>query len=128
MCGPDVAIEKIMTEKPVVLLNPGTGDARDYGRVSGAWAYSNAKRFAVEVDADSVIKLRGQPDDGRWPFALVFGRRRVALDMPGCSLARVRYVDPLMQNIWFFPRLYVDGHSLTWLYARSALISRQAAK
>ena len=36
---------------------------------------------------------------------------------PGLALAGVRYLDQPGQNIWHFPRLYIDGDSWVWKYA-----------
>jgi hypothetical protein len=44
-------------------------------------------------------------------------QRTVLIEMPGLPLDEVRYVDDDEQNIWDFPRLYVDGGSVVWCYA-----------
>lgn len=37
--------------------------------------------------------------------------------MPGLPLSKVRYVGGNDQNIWDFPRLYIDGSSWVWCYS-----------
>jgi len=41
------------------------------------------------------------------------------VEMPGLPLDKVRYVSDEGQNIWDFPRLYVDGSSWVWEYSFS---------
>lgn len=96
------------------MINPGSGP------VSGATsvqALANTKVFAEEVGAGSFDGPLGTEGDGRWAYKLWAKGRSVDVEMPGISLERVRYVDPTTQNIWDFPRLYVDGSSWVWLYA-----------
>ncbi|MET9402659.1 hypothetical protein [Kitasatospora sp. NPDC002965] len=37
--------------------------------------------------------------------------------MPGLSLDQVRWMNEPDQNIWNYPRLFVDGSSWVWWYA-----------
>lgn len=55
--------------------------------------------------------------NGRFRFVLVRGERRCEIDMPGLPIDRVRYVGGEGQDIWDFPRLYVDGSSWVWKFA-----------
>lgn len=108
-----------------VFVNPGTGHVIDYApRVREAWARSNMLAFAMDVGMpSSYTLLRRAPVDGRWAFELRYAGAKSIVGMPGCSLARVRYMGRDNQNIWDFPRLYVDGFSLAWLYAVDAIAS-----
>ena len=42
---------------------------------------------------------------------------RHTVDMPGLPLAKVRFTGAKSQDIWTFPRLYVDDSSWVWLYS-----------
>lgn len=58
--------------------------------------------------------------DGRFTFALAFGDVSFEIEMPGVPVERVRYTGADDQNIWDYPRLYVDGSSWVWRYAVAA--------
>ena len=45
--------------------------------------------------------------------------RTIEIQMPGLPVDRVRFLDEDGQNIWDFPRLYVDDSSWVWKYALS---------
>ena len=103
------------------IINPGIGPANDYGRCCLDWARSNMRAFVRDVGGLEVaIADLGDDGDGRYAFRLSRDKRKTLVSMPGVGLARVRYVDAAGQNIWHFPRLYVDGHSYVWLYAVEA--------
>lgn len=56
--------------------------------------------------------------DGRYCFLLHFDNGTAReVQMPGVALDRVRFVGADSQNIWDFPRLYIDGSSWVWKYA-----------
>lgn len=96
-----------------VIINPGSGP------VSGATsvqALANAQVFANEIHARLEGPL-GTEGDGRWLFRMTRDDRTVEVEMPGLPLDRVRWVDDDDQDIWQFPRLYVDGSSWVWKYA-----------
>ena len=104
----------------ITYIDPGTGD------VPGANAENavhNMEAFAREVVArhnDSHLAIVGRVDreDGRSAFELcgpVIGRHRI--DMPGLPLDQVRFVEDEGQNIWKYPRLFVDGKPWLWKYA-----------
>lgn len=98
-----------------IIINPGSGPVPNATSVQ---ALANAQVFANEVDAKLEGPL-GTDGDGRWDFRLSRDGRTVEVEMPGIPLNKVRYVDE-DQDIWDFPRLYVDGSSWVWLYARNA--------
>src|SRR4051794_35204744 len=96
-----------------LIINPGTGP------VAGATlAYAEANIARLIEDAGRPFKSHytGKEYRGRYAFELVIGDERREVDMPGLPLERVRYVDAEGQNIWDFPRLYVDGSSWVWRY------------
>lgn len=56
-------------------------------------------------------------EDGRFKFRVVRGGREFWVEMPGWPVEEVRYIGADDQNIWDFPRLYVDGSSWVWKFA-----------
>lgn len=123
----------------MIIINPGTGP------VPGACesdAHTNTTQFAAEVRAalsedvevtgvrivrpgDNDIRLDGA-HDGRFAFTVTFqltcglgGDLDVDLDvaMPGLPLEKVNYGAREGDNIWDFPRLYLDGSSWVWSLA-----------
>ena len=109
------------------IINPGAGNVRDtLVPVRRSYAERNARVFAKECGASAMVPVCALDDEGRWDFRMKMRRRTVLVSMPGCSLARVRYVDPATQNIWLFPRLYLDGSSYCWLYAKELVLELDA--
>lgn len=98
-----------------VILNPGTGPVRDANEDD---ARANVKQLMADVALDGLRMRRYRPDDnrGRFGFRLYYNGRRCDIEMPGWSLDRVRWMDH-SQDIWQFPRLYVDGSSWIWQIA-----------
>jgi hypothetical protein len=104
-----------------VIINPGTGP------VEGATldhAYKNMLALLKDAglkDATFTRDAEAKEEGGRFAFLVhIAGAERfgpVSVDMPGIPLARVRWLDKKHQNIWGFPRLYVDGSSWVWKFA-----------
>lgn len=97
-----------------IIINPGSGPVRDATYENAAF---NICVFANEVGA--VVQEGGGKNrgDGRWTFTLQKDAGTAEVEMPGLPLARVRYIGEPDQNIWDFPRLYVDGSSWVWEFA-----------
>lgn len=111
-----------------IVINPGTGP------VAGATAAEAGHNMSVF--AQEVAQMRDEPrenftvevldlaeDNGRFFFSLTHlpSESSVEIEMPGLPLDQVRYLDLPTQDIWDFPRLYVDGSSWVWLYAVGAV-------
>lgn len=104
----------------VGFVNPGTeailGTSEDLARANvDAFAKDVQQQFNlsnVEVDP-----LCLGEEDGRYTFRLAVDGWPVEIDMPGLPLDAVRYLGEPDQNIWDYPRLYVDGSSWVWMYA-----------
>lgn len=103
-----------------IMINPGTGP------VEGATveqAKANMDAFAADLVergmyVTGLTRREDADDDGRYGYLLTMGdARKVEIDMPGLPLDRVRYMDSEGQDIWDFPRLYVDGSSWIWMFA-----------
>lgn len=103
-----------------IMINPGSGP------VEGATvehAKANMDAFAADLRergllATGLTRREDADDDGRFGYLLTMGdARQLEIDMPGLPLDRVRYMDTEGQDIWDFPRLYVDGSSWIWMFA-----------
>jgi hypothetical protein len=100
----------------LVIINPGSGPVP---RARFASANANMRTFLRDVNlkgaqAEAVLpKVR---DGGRFSFLIFYQKREVSVLMPGLPLARVRWMGS-DQDIWNFPRLYVDGSSWVWKFA-----------
>ncbi len=116
-----------------VIINPGTGP------VAGATldnAYKNMEallRDAGIPDAKWCRDVDAEEGGGRFSFLVTVpdpddegSTTGCPVDMPGIPLAEVRYLGEPGQNIWDFPRLYVDGSSWVWKFAVSQLRERAA--
>lgn len=116
----------------MLIINPGTGPVAD---ATAEQAAENIRAFVVDVaagigcpNADIVPSLMSAtPKGGRFTFRLRRGESRCEIDMPGIPTERVRYMGP-PQNIWDFPRLYVNGSSWVWCYAIGRACEALSAK
>lgn len=102
-----------------IIINPGTGPVADARYFH---AKTNMAMLMADAGCHSLTEV-ANPDlgDGRFRFFACSGTRWHEVDMPGLPLAQVRYMGDEEQNIWDFPRLYVDGSSWVWKYAIEAL-------
>lgn len=101
----------------MLVINPGSGPVAGSSRSA---AIAAIEAFVKDLELPEVQV--GDPPDaadsgGRFGFTLSLGERKVEVDMPGLPIERVRYMGEAGQNIWNFPRLYVDGSSWVWVYA-----------
>lgn len=102
-----------------IYINPGSGP------VAGAdlmHAETNMATFLVDVATKRGVTFQSErkPDldeRGRFGFRIFIEGEQHEVEMPGLPLAEVRWMDDPDQNIWDFPRLYVDGDSWVWKYA-----------
>lgn len=98
------------------ILNPGTGPVEN---AALQHAIDNMQTFVVDAGVPTAI-VTHQPrcdKDGRFSFLVEFDGNNHDVDMPGLPLEKVRYLGEPDQNIWHFPRLYVNGSSWVWKYA-----------
>lgn len=108
-----------------IIVNPGTGPVT---RATEQHANKNMRQLVKDSGADSFERTpKVDYGEGRYAFNLKRGSRTHEIQMPGLALKRVRYLDHPDQNIWDFPRLYVDGSSWVWKYAVSAICSAEDA-
>lgn len=105
------------------VVNPGT-EPVNQATVENALANmvvfgKDLKPLGVEV-----LRIERAKDldygEGRFAFKLFLSKDgkewNLEIQMPGLPIERVRYLGP-PQDIWQFPRLYVDGSSWVWKFA-----------
>lgn len=100
----------------MIIINPGSGPVRDANEED---AKLNIEQFIKDLNKESIISYRNRKcdEEGRYRFTLSLNGCKHQIDMPGIPLEQVRYMDTEEQNIWHYPRLYVDGSSWVWLFA-----------
>lgn len=106
-----------------IFINPGSGPVAD---ATEEHATANMAVFVLDLGAkglpvtNAVRRPEADYGDGRYAFALAMADgRSIEIQMPGLPVDQVRYVDSEAQNIWDFPRLYVDDSSWVWKFALS---------
>lgn len=84
-------------------------------------AIKNIEQFVIDCDVGDV-SWQSTPEkdsgDGRHTFVLWKDGNHVIVEMPGWELESVRYISD-SQNVWDYPRLYIDGDSWVWKFAVS---------
>jgi hypothetical protein len=104
-----------------ISINPGSdpvSQATEEHATANMAAFTDDLR-ARGLDVDTFIR---RPDsdygEGRYAYTLAMSDgRSVEIQMPGLSVDHVRYLGEDGQNIWDFPRLYVDDSSWVWNFA-----------
>ncbi|MFJ2477089.1 hypothetical protein ACIOWI_29645 [Streptomyces sp. NPDC087659] len=105
----------------MIVINPGSGPVaeatEEHAAINIAVFADDLRRAGFAVDG-----CTRTPDadygDGRYAFTLAMADgRAIEIQMPGLPTDKVRYLSEPDQNIWDFPRLYVDGSSWVWSYA-----------
>lgn len=107
-----------------ITLNPGSGP------VPGAdepTARANMQALATDLLEHKVyltsVNRADELDDGQGRYGYRCGTgdgRTLEIRMPGIPVDQVRYTGADGQDIWDFPRLYVDGSSWIWKFALRA--------
>lgn len=102
-----------------VIINPGSGKVTDSGYLQ---AYNNTLKFIEDCEIPLIIISSNciAEENGRYSFKLkspLVCDMEWEVEMPSLPLDQVRYIDSESQNIWDFPRLYVDGSSWVWKFA-----------
>ena len=100
-----------------IFINPGSGPVDNS---TEQHAIENMRHFITDHQLSGLNFVRLPQSDygeGRYAFLLYKGTRCHEIQMPGVPLNMVRFMDDKNQNIWDFPRLYVDGGSWVWQYA-----------
>lgn len=107
-----------------VFINPGSGPVPE---ATEQQAIASMAVFVLDLGTNGlpVAQAARQPandyGEGRYAFLLTMAdRRTIEVQMPGLPVERVRYTGEVGQNIWDFPRLYVDDSSWVWKFALTA--------
>ncbi|MET7776293.1 hypothetical protein ABZU94_10550 [Streptomyces mirabilis] len=106
-----------------IFINPGSGPVREateeHAAINITVFGDDLRRAGLDVRSADRIPANDY-GDGRYAFELAMADgRTIEIQMPGLPVERVRYVGEDDQNIWDFPRLYVDGSSWVWKFALS---------
>ena len=109
-----------------VVINPGSGPVRG---ATEELASKAIEKFIQDLGVDGVTAER-EPEhdydkeyrDGRFCFLLKKSGDSVEVQVPGLEVDRVRYMEKESQNIWHYPRLYVNGSSWVWSFALHAVV------
>ncbi|MFF0139708.1 hypothetical protein ACFYRN_25045 [Streptomyces sp. NPDC005227] len=107
-----------------VIINPGSGpvpEATEAHAAVNVTVFGDDLKRAGIVVTDCARTPGADYGDGRFAFNLTTeDGRTIAVQMPGLPVERVRWLGEEGQNIWDFPRLYVDDSSWVWQFALSA--------
>jgi len=104
-----------------IIINPGSGPVRNATR-ENAWAnmtvfIADLKEGGHAKAVDMLPQPEAPEDSGRWTFTITADKQVHEIEMPGLPVDQVRWMDRPEQNIWDYPRLYVDGSSWVWFFA-----------
>ncbi|MNH75602.1 hypothetical protein D3C73_278460 [compost metagenome] len=107
-------------------VNPGSENTNDYGFEQ---AYNNILVYINDCEIELYIQSANciPEDNGRYLFTLkspLSYKLTYEIEMPSLPLNEIRYMQEEGQNIWNYPRLYVNGSSWVWTYG---LITREGA-
>lgn len=116
-----------------ILVNPGSGPV---GKSDESKAISNMEAFLHDVDrrlpraTPEFFAIQAHRDPtanegyGRFAFLITSSvADPIPVSMPGIELDKIRYTGAPDQNIFDFPRLYVDGSSWLWVYAVNTVVN-----
>jgi len=100
----------------IVIINPGTGAVSDATQEN---AEANVKKFIEDLGGSATIGDHiGDDGEGRWDYEITGPDGSPhEVSMPGLPIDQVRWLDWEDQDIWDFPRMYVDGSSWVWKFA-----------
>jgi hypothetical protein len=106
-----------------IIINPGSGPVPDatveHAAINITVFADDLRRSGIGVDGCTRLP-EADYGEGRYAFALAMADgRTIEIQMPGLPVDRVRYTGAADQNIWDFPRLYVDDGSWVWEFALS---------
>jgi hypothetical protein len=103
-----------------VFINPGSGPV---AKATQKAASQNMIHFLMDCNVVfplnwKYIRIPNEDyGEGRFAFLMWSDNRCHEIQMPGLALHKVRFMAEEDQNIWDFPRLYVDDSSWVWKFA-----------
>lgn len=117
---------EVMVGRMIVSMSPGTGRINIPSTAEQA---AENMRVLLEDSIQARPEVAGleferyveiDEGDGRFGFKVTlpgYETYIVTVLMPGIALDKVRYMREEGQDIWDFPRLYVNGSSWVWVFA-----------
>ena len=104
-----------------ITINPGSGPVDNTTQENADANMEVFRQDVKERHGYSVVSFlfEATQEDGRYRYLLTCDGAIHEVEMPGWPLEQVRYMDQETQNIWDFPRLYVNGDSGVWEFARN---------
>lgn len=105
-----------------VFVNPGSGNVATGTREQSK---INIKKFIEDLGVKAKHRFLSVGDDGRHNYKIWNDDGSHEVSMPAIPLEKVRYLNQADQNIWHFPRLYVDGSSWVWSYALGSCFQKE---
>ena len=107
-------------QRPRIAINPRSGPV-DQATEQNATSNTDAFTADLRIRGIDVTEVTRRPDaaygDGRYAFTLATTGGEREIQMPGLPLDQVRWLKSAGQDIWDFPRLYVDDSSWVWFFA-----------
>lgn len=107
-----------------IIVNPGSGpvpEATEQHAAGNMAVFADDLRTAGHGVDTFTRHADADYGDGRYAYTLTMDDgRSIEIQMPGLPVDRVRFMSEDGQNIWDFPRLYVDGGSWIWQFALSS--------
>ena len=116
----------------MISINPGTGavsEATEQHAIDNMAVFMDDLR-ARGINASTFIR-RASDDygDGRYAFDVTTNdESTIQVQMPGLPTDRVRWLKSEGQDIWQFPRLYVDDGSWIWFFALDQFMDEDAQR
>jgi hypothetical protein len=115
-----------------ISLNPGSGPV---AQATEENATHNMAVFILDLGARNLpaIGATRLPDkdygEGRYAFSVVMADGQTfEVQMPGLPVEQVRWLKSDGQDIWEFPRLYVDDGSWIWYFALDQFMDDDAPR
>ena len=100
-----------------IIINPGSGPVAEATEEN---ATENMKHYITDCSDYDWKFIRIPSEDygeGRYAYLVWADNKCHEIQMPGLALSQVRFMNEDNQDIWDFPRLYVDGDSWVWAFA-----------
>lgn len=110
-----------------VIINPGTGPVQDATELNAQACMAMLIDDTQSMDNAKPIlcytRDRTLDRGGRFGFRVWTNDKVATVEMPGLPEDRVRYRSLPGQNVFHFPRLYINGSSWLWGFAVDILYS-----
>lgn len=119
-------------QRPQIAINSGSGpvaEATEQNAIDNMAAFTDDLRSRGINAATFVRRAEADYGDGRYAFTVLTDDETSAeVQMPGLPLEQVRWLKSEGQDIWQFPRLYVDDGSWIWYFALDQFMDDDAPR